>query len=100
MAQLVGFHERLPSTFFYWGDIDKEGYEIVGYLMERIPDVRPVLMGLSTVGEYKHLSVRKEEYYGPFKNLGSLQKTYELVCREGVLIEQEKIPTDELPFKI
>lgn len=41
------------ATLIYWGDIDQKGFEIVGGLRSRMPQVRTILMDRSTYEAYK-----------------------------------------------
>ena len=96
VSQLLEFHHMLPRPLYYWGDIDKEGYEIFGYLADKIVDIQPLLMDQAIFDKYQHLSVKKEPFYGPFKIIPQLQQVYETVCRAGKMIEQEKISLQDL----
>ena len=81
----------LPRPFFYWGDIDKEGFEIFGHLLELDPHIRPIMMDEGTIEKFPHLIQKKPPFEGPFRALGPYQKIYESVCREGLFIEQEQL---------
>lgn len=74
-----------------WGDIDKEGYEIFGYLKKVFPHLKSVLMKQEVIENNKHLHQRKEIYIGPFRAVEGLQLEYEFVSRHGIQIEQEQI---------
>jgi hypothetical protein len=100
VSQLTPFHKILPRPLYYWGDIDKEGYEIFGFLRERIAGLTPLLMDEATVSKYQNLSTSKEPFYGPFKQIPDLQTSYELVCKEGRMLEQEKLPPSALPIQL
>ena len=97
-SQLLSFQNILPRPIYYWGDIDKEGYEILAYLKKRINKLKPIFMDKEALNKYRHLSSTKESYFGPFKYIPELQETYEEVCRSGIFIEQEKIPPTDLPI--
>jgi hypothetical protein len=90
-ASLKAIQEMLPRPVLYWGDIDKEGYEIYGHLRSHIPDLQPTLMSLEVIKQHKGYSIPKEPYCGPFREVLGLQQEYELTCQEGLCIEQEKI---------
>lgn len=83
--------DRLPTPIHYWGDIDREGYEIFGALKAHNPDLEPVLMAHDMIEKYRSLQQRKEIFLGPFKEVPGLQNEYEFVARRGIRIEQEQI---------
>ena len=90
-ALLRAFHGRLPRPIHYWGDIDKEGYEIYGHLTSFIPDLRSILMDRITIENYQQFSVPRDKFFGPFRSAADLQQEYQDVCQRGLCIEQEKI---------
>lgn len=88
---LRDIHARFPRPILYWGDIDKEGYEIFGNLKGSITDLQATLMDRATIDSYRHLAVKRDPYLGPFQSVTDLQDEYQDVCRSGLCIEQEKI---------
>ncbi len=90
-TQIRSLLNRLPKPIFYWGDIDKEGYEIFGWLRNLVPDLVPLLMSEDIFDKWKHLCQKREVYLGPYRSLGELQDVYEKVCQSGLQIEQEQI---------
>lgn len=101
VSQIVDLLDALPKPLFYWGDIDKEGFEIVAHLFELGVELQPLMMGQEIYSQYRHMAVKKTAYFGPFKTLPKpLQETYESVCRNGEMIEQEKLPLQELPVSL
>lgn len=96
-AQLKELLGRFPKPLVYWGDIDKEGYEIFGYLKQRYPDLIPLFMDSETIAKYRRLTQKKERYFGPYREVAGLQATYERVCEEGIQIEQEQL-NESWPF--
>src|SRR5206468_3268067 len=56
-ALLRTLHHRLPRPVLYWGDIDKEGYEIYGHLKSFILDLQPLLMDRKTIESHIPFSV-------------------------------------------
>ena len=90
-SRLKNIHHVLPRPLLYWGDIDKEGYEIYGHLKELIPDLEPFLMDSATVEAHARFSVNREKFFGPFRSAADLQAEYQDVCQRGLCIEQEKI---------
>jgi hypothetical protein len=86
-----------PRPVLYWGDLDKEGYEIYGALKTSIPDLQPTLMDMTTINNYRRVAVKKEPFPGPYRAVHGLQGEYQEVCRLGLCIEQEKI--HEPPYK-
>ncbi|MFN8791126.1 MAG: Wadjet anti-phage system protein JetD domain-containing protein [Bdellovibrionales bacterium] len=97
-AQLQNFLPRLPQPIFYWGDLDKEGYEIYGFLKQRHPQLQSVLMSHAILEKYRGLHQKKEIYTGPFRRVEGLQNEYEEVCLRGLQIEQEQIQ-EPWPFR-
>lgn len=92
-SALVSHLERAaPRPIFYWGDLDKEGYEIYAHLKERLPHLKALCMDMDCLHSFKASSSEKARHYGPFVNLFENQEVYEKVCREGLMLEQEKIP--------
>jgi len=81
----------LPKNKLYWGDIDKEGYEILGMMQEMDSNIQAVFMDNHIIQSHRHLVQKKPVFKGPFRNLGNLQKTYEDVCLNGLFIEQEQL---------
>jgi hypothetical protein len=80
-----------PRPIIYWGDIDKEGYEIYGKLKEQIPDLKSTLMDRKTIESHIHASIAKPPFFGPFRSAADLQSEYQYVSEHGLCIEQEKI---------
>jgi hypothetical protein len=90
------FQKNLPRPILYWGDIDKEGYEIYGTLKGYISDLQTTLMAKTTIDKHVQLATTKEPFFGPFREVQGLQEEYQEVCRRGLCIEQEKI--HDLPY--
>jgi hypothetical protein len=81
----------LPKPIYYWGDIDKEGYEIFASFKASCPEIEPVLMSRKEINLYQHIHQRKEIFLGPYRTVPGLQAEYEYVSRSGILIEQEQL---------
>jgi hypothetical protein len=90
-AVLRRMHERLPRPIRYWGDIDKEGYEIFGHLKSAIPDLQPINMDQQTMLNHLRFAIHRDKFFGPFRDVHELQGIYQEVCQQGLCIEQEKI---------
>lgn len=88
LKPLLGY---LPRPIYYWGDIDKEGFEIYGLLKANAPELTPVLMDQSIIDKYSRLVQKKDRYYGPYREAAGLQSEYQYVCHEGLQIEQEQL---------
>lgn len=82
---------QFPGPLYYWGDIDKEGLEIFGYLKSYLSDLKSIYMDENTYQRFKHLTQKKEPFVGPFRQLGEFQDWYEKVCVNGIQIEQEQM---------
>jgi hypothetical protein len=82
----------------YWGDIDKDAYEIYSDVVKIFPTAISIFMDEATLT--KHLSLAWPEYprREPSKKLipGGLCGIYERVCKEGIRLEQEKLPLNEV----
>lgn len=80
---------------FYWGDIDKTGYEILSDVHEIFPKVCPIGMDMQTIDQFTHLkqSVPNER---SIQQMTLLRSEYERVCAEGIQIEQEQLPVEEV----
>ena len=96
MASLARYIELLPGTKYYWGDMDKEGYEIYGFLKSRFQPLRPLGMSLKDFEENKSLRQTKEKYFGPMAMVSDLQTEYEYICHQGLRIEQEHVAMDSV----
>lgn len=90
-AHLRSLLESLPRPVYYWGDMDREGYEIFGFLKSYDPDLGPVLMARADIDRYAPIQQRKDIYLGPFRIVPDLQEEYEWVARRGIQIEQEQM---------
>lgn len=91
VSVLRSLQDRLPRPIVYWGDIDKEGYEIYGHLKGFVPELQSIFMDHATIKKYRHLGIRKDAFLGPFRFAADLQAEYQDVCISGLCIEQEKI---------
>ncbi|MCM2282796.1 MAG: DUF2220 domain-containing protein, partial [Bdellovibrionaceae bacterium] len=91
VAAIRDLHRSWPKPILYWGDMDKEGYEIYGHLKSLIPDLRPLLMDRETLERHAHLAIGKEPFLGPFRSAADLQDEYQYVCQKGLCVEQEKV---------
>lgn len=90
------FLSGFPGKLFYWGDMDKEGFEIYAFLQALSHEkIIPLFMDEQTLHKYSYLKQDKEKYFGPFKKIGSSQQVYEYVCRNGWQIEQEQLEVDK-----
>jgi hypothetical protein len=87
------------ADIVYWGDLDQAGLNILGWLRERIPGTRSILMDRATYERYAIL--REEEPGDKRKTKGLLDEENQLLAdmRAGIFgtksrIEQERIPFD------
>jgi hypothetical protein len=87
----------LPRPIYYWGDIDKEGYEIFGLLKSADAGIHFALMDFTAIEKYRSIHQRKEISLGPYRSVAGLQAEYEYVARRGIQIEQEQM-REEWPF--
>jgi hypothetical protein len=78
---------------YYWGDIDEHGFQILSRLRSKFPSIRSVMMEVATFEKYRHLTGAGEKAGKPPGNLtAEEQKAYDVVARENLRLEQEKIP--------
>ena len=78
---------------YYWGDIDEHGFQILSRLRSKFPSIRSVMMEVDTFEKYRHLTGAGEKAGKPPSNLTTEeQKAYDIVAREKLRLEQEKIP--------
>jgi hypothetical protein len=94
----ASFLKRLfKGPVYYWGDIDKDGYEIFALVAEMFDGALPLLMGADAIERYSGLiqTVTEQEPGSKLIPAG-LQGVYEQVCRRGIRIEQEKIPIEDI----
>jgi hypothetical protein len=90
-------HKIFSGPVYYWGDIDKDGYEIFACVRELFPRAISVLMDDLTLQKYTSLIQSLPQAEPSLSNLpADLRAVYERVCREGIRIEQEKIPLDQI----
>jgi hypothetical protein len=93
-ARLKNLKRKWPEPLFYWGDIDKEGYEIFAYLKKSWPDLQALYMNEATIKKYHHLIQKKESSLStinPGLKLFELQSAYDFVVQKGIQIEQEQL---------
>lgn len=90
----IGFLKDALSTqsVYYWGDIDKAGYEILNLVNEALGRVRPLLMDIETIDSFSHLI--QDAPTGASAKGMLLPEEYARVCSEGIQIEQEQLPIE------
>jgi hypothetical protein len=77
----------------YWGDIDEHGFQILSRLRGRFPSIRSLMMDITTLEKYRHLTSDGEKAGKPPINLTIEEHAaYEITSRENLRLEQEKIP--------
>jgi hypothetical protein len=82
---------------YYWGDIDEQGFQILSRLRSKFPSIRSVMMEVDTFEKYRHLTGAGEKAGKPPSNLTTeKQQAYDIVARENLRLEQEKIPQPAL----
>lgn len=86
-------------SVYYWGDIDKDGYEAFEAAREGIPHIRPIAMDMDSINRYFHLN-QKQQPQEPIAGDFSLAAEYLRVCREGIRIEQEQLPLAEILTRV
>lgn len=91
-AQVFAVKANLPSPLYYWGDIDREGLEILNAVASKTQEmVKPLLMDMETFLKHKHLAQRLYRKAISVKKMTLLPEVYEQVCRESLRIEQEQV---------
>jgi hypothetical protein len=91
IASLISWVTMLPEPIYYWGDLDKEGYEIYGHFKSRFPKLKNLCMEMKTLEKNKSLIQKKDPYLGPYAYIPDLQSEYEFVCKKGYRLEQEHL---------
>lgn len=91
VASLISWASALPRPIYYWGDLDKDGYEIYGHIKSRFPNLQNLCMEMKTLEKNKSFLQKKDTYLGPYAYVPDLQAEYEFVCREGYRLEQEHL---------
>lgn len=92
--------ESLPKPIFYWGDMDKEGYEIFALVAELFEKVIPVGMDQESMERYWDLRQCVPVRSKSPKAMPQLAESYEKVCQEGLQIEQEQIELNWIIKKV
>lgn len=96
-AASLGFLQKYLSEkqIYYWGDIDKDGYDIFAYIHRFFPQVVPIGMDMEIINQFFHLKkdIKRES---PTNKLPVLNAEYYKVCMEGIRIEQEQLPFDKI----
>lgn len=87
------FAEVLKEKTLYWGDIDKEGYEILHLVRKFFPTIHPICMDFTTINEFSFL-LQDNPTKGYRQNLDLLKEEYEFVCSNSKRLEQEQLPIE------
>lgn len=77
---------------YYWGDMDRAGYEIFAAARAILPDLKPLLMDVNALNRYRHLAHSAIQSAGGQRQIPDLDDAYRNVCANGIRIEQEQIP--------
>ncbi len=96
LARVLG---RLPwvreADVLYWGDLDTDGFNILGIAREKVPQVRSILMDRGTVEAYRDLCVPDPKPRRSFSGAltdAELDAVRALAELGDVRLEQERIP--------
>jgi len=80
---------------YYWGDIDKDGYEAFETARQSLKHLKPLAMDMDSIDRYFHLN-QKRDSQAPLERDFALKEEYQRVCREGIRIEQEQLPLTDI----
>ena len=82
---------------YYWGDIDEHGFQILSRLRSKFPGIRSLMMDITTLEKYRHLTGDGEKAgKTPVNPTTEEQQAYDAVAKENLRLEQEKIPQPAL----
>jgi hypothetical protein len=81
---------------FYWGDMDASGYEIFHGARSLFPALQPMLMNRASLDRYASLAQRVTPTKPRAATVPLLDSEYRRVCRDGVRIEQEHLPIEDM----
>jgi hypothetical protein len=85
------------SKIVYWGDLDARGFAILARLRQNYPHVESLLMDTKTLNNHRHLAVKFPQVYAETLSLTAPEvAAMQLVCSEGLRLEQERIPYSEV----
>ncbi|MBK5201027.1 MAG: hypothetical protein JJE21_05775 [Spirochaetaceae bacterium] len=96
----------LQSELFYFGDLDEHGFEILSMFRELYPNAKSLCMDIETLNKYKDYIIEGKEFKGEIRNLTASEQmaldylTSNRIDENSSRIEQEKISTEYLTFKI
>jgi hypothetical protein len=93
-AELLHKVEWLADcAVYYWGDIDEHGFHILGRLRSKFPSIRSLMMDVATLESFRNLMGPGEKAgKAPVNLTDDERKAYDIVARETLRLEQEKIP--------
>lgn len=78
---------------YYWGDIDEHGFQILGRLRGKFPSVRSLMMDSVTLKTFRKFTATGEKAgKAPINLTDDERQAYDVVERESLRLEQEKIP--------
>jgi len=78
---------------YYWGDIDEHGFHILGRLRSKFPSIRSLMMDVATLENFRRLmGLGEKAGKAPINLTDGERSAYEVVARETLRLEQEKIP--------
>jgi hypothetical protein len=81
----------------YWGDIDEHGFHILARLRSTFPSIHSMMMGIATLERFRELAGPGEPAgKAPINLTEEERQAFDVVKREGLRLEQEKIPAGRL----
>lgn len=98
MAASLGFLAKanFNAKIYYWGDIDKEGLDILYFIHSLFPSVTPLCMDFKTIKKYEHLKQKVSPQISLRKSAPLLAEEYKFICEQGIQLEQEQLPLNEV----
>ena len=93
-AMLKGIHWLSNAPIFYWGDLDPEGFGILGRFRQMFPQTQSLMMDQTTYAEFESLSTDWTNSIPPPAECltADEQALCDRLLRERRRLEQEHIP--------
>jgi len=79
------------KQFFYWGDLDAQGFQILNQFRTYFPNTIAVMMDEDTLASFKSATGQQTTNYNLQRLSGSELKLYNHLQQSNIRLEQEKI---------
>lgn len=86
------------ATIYYWGDLDVEGFEMLSQFRAMFEQTKSLLMDMETLSSHNDLAIGwpNKPRFTPTRLTESEQAAYEHLLRNGLRLEQERIPQSDV----